>query len=139
MNDEMLDWETARKFLGVGKNNSAKYRVPHEVKKKKAYYALSDLVEFKIHFDKTKSKMSHATGKDGFQSLARTVLMFAAVEARKPAEFPQTRKDTSMTAKDFLSGENWYTELLENIAEWPDFFKICERYFDKQGNCSCLQ
>lgn len=135
MNDDgRLTWPEAREFLRVGYNNPAKYRCPHQVKNKHYYYTMQDLLAYKERLKKRASHLSHSKGKDGIQALARTIIMFALVESENPVVVcGDFSGDAAEEAKEFLSKENWYTELLEELAEWPDFFRACRRHFQKGG------
>lgn len=137
MKNGMLSWAEARAFLHVAGDSPVKYRCPHIKLNKRFYYELSDLVDYKIKLKKDRSHISHMTGKTGMQALARTVIMFALVESQNPLSISgDLQKDPSVEAKEFLSEETWYTELLEDLAEWPDFFKSCKRHF-RMEVCQC--
>jgi hypothetical protein len=133
MTDGKLTWEEARGFLEVGNRNSARSRCPHKKVGRIQYYDIADLVEYKARLDKRRARMSHSTGRDGMQALARTIIMFALVESEHPVVIcGSCTADASVTAKKFLTEESWYTELLEDLAEWPDFFKACKSHFQKE-------
>lgn len=141
--ERIVGWEEAKEFLGIrGKGDGVKYKIPHYVKGKKCFYKFSDLIDFqaKAQARKRKIYMSHSKGRDGIQALVRTVLLFAVVESKPLVHLPGARKDDIDDARDFLlQEENWYTELLESIAEWSGFFRSCKDKIYKQGGVLCSQ
>ena len=76
-----------------------------------------------------------AAGHRGvFAMTPYAVLLFALVESENPVVIcGDFSRNATEEAKEFLSKENWYTELLEELAEWPDFFRACRRRFQKGG------
>lgn len=121
-------WDEVYNFLGIKKSDKLKYKIPHKIStsgRRRFLYTANRLSDFIDYKKKVKTqKMSHCTGKNGWQQLARTIIAFAVVEANTPLATSGTvPKEASLSARQFLSGKNWYTDILEELAEWPDFFK----------------
>ena len=117
-------WEELSKMFILPK--CAKGKIPHSKGKKgrASLYDLADVESYMRRPFRKSSKIVHCEGKDGWQRLARTVIAFSVVEAEKPIIMNGQKTDEEMVkARDFLTNENWYTDILEGLAEWPDFFK----------------
>lgn len=139
MKNGKLSWNEARALLHVDDKSPIKHKCPHLFINNRYYYELSDLADYMSASRKSNCRLSHMKGKTGMQSLARTIIMFALVESQNPLKIPgkdSQDNPNKKDAKDFLSEETWYTELLEGLAEWPDFFKACRRVFKKEES-SC--
>lgn len=117
-------WEELSKMFTLPK--CAKGKIPHGKGKKgrASLYDLADVESFMKSPSRRPSKIVHCKGKDGWQCLARTVIAFSVVEAENPLAINgQQREQEIEEARNFLASENWYTDILEGLAEWPDFFK----------------
>ena len=128
---KLMTWEEVAAFLGCGKYSWLQSGIPSVMHKKHKFYERSEVLKY-VGIGKRKrggNKITHCKGKDAWQALARTVILFAISEADIPVQnvIGLNGERIREEARNFLSEESEYQELLEDVAEWKDVFRIWRR------------